>query len=617
MKIQHLQCLVCTWSLALAACGGGGSPGATANTTPSLDGIAAVGAPLPKADVILKDANGKTLTTTSDSDGYFKFSDLTGYVAPLMIQATGSAGGTTYVLHSVTNTVPEKGVAGTLNINPATDAITTQAFASPPDQVFADATKIKALSTDQLTQSKAAVTAALADTMKALSIDAKTDLMTTSFTANSTGMDKLLDLVDFSNQRANINTKNQDIKISLKSTGQAVTVAPTSTAATVTKAAAPTAADASLDLSGIKTLVSKTSDLMKTQSTIDSAAFANAFSDAYLDQGETKAEILTQLRSSNFVGASLGDYVIKRCDGATKICFGTLALTKIDGYTSSKNMPVIHTNGQWQFYGDHAPFTMEANPGYQAHYTVKDGLSTLLYEQIGMNIYIPGSRTYATRSNWEHKSAKLKVSYDAGSTYPDEATFEQLSGCNQGLIFTSNKNNNQCDNFVQFSTEMTNNTNAALERGNLKLMVELYPNANFSGTKLVSDLKIQTLFTSDTGKAALADSGLGVNDADLGSSERLRFTGSNLDFLNVTMKSRANITQTNWQHFFDNEDLEFKALRNDLTLAKFKNNCTECAKVMTDDAIFYHIDLQIRDRQRRQLTIHKTLQMPTNAMSSP
>jgi hypothetical protein len=589
----------------MTGCGGSGADNSTTNKA-SLNGVAAVGAPLANAVVTIKDANDKTSSTTTSSTGNYSFGDLTGFVAPLLIQATGTAGGTEYVLHSVLDAVPAQGVTGTLNTNPASDAITTQAFASPPAQVFADAAKIKALRTDQLTKTKAAVTAALADTMKALSIDAKTDLMTTSFTANSTGVDKILDLVDFSNQRASTASKDQDIKISLKSTGQAVTVTPTSTAATVAKLAAPSAAEASLDLSGIKTLVSKTSDLMKTQNLINSDTFANSFSDAYLDQGQTKSEILSQIRNG-LVGATLSDYVIKRCDGATKICFGTLTLTKTDGYTSGKVMPVIYANGQWQFYGDRAPFSMEANPGYQAHYTVSGGSSTLIYEQIGMNIYIQGSRTYATRSNGEYKSAKLKVSYDAGSTYPDEATFEQLSGCDQGLIVTSNKNNNQCENFVQFSTEMTNKTNAALEKGQLKLVVELYPNADFSGNKLVSDLVIPTLFTSDTGKAALADSGLSVNDADLGSSERLRFTGSSFDFLTVTMKSRANMTQTKWQHSF-NDNLTVKALRNDLTLAKFKNICTECAKVMTDDAIFYHIDLQIRDRQQRPLTIHKTLQ---------
>jgi hypothetical protein len=591
----------------MTGCGGSGADNSTTNKA-SLNGVAAVGAPLANAVVTIKDANDKTSSTTTSSTGNYSFGDLTGFVAPLLIQATGTAGGTEYVLHSVLDAVPAQGVTGTLNTNPASDAITTQAFASPPAQVFADAAKIKALRTDQLTKTKAAVTAALADTMKALSIDAKTDLMTTSFTANSTGVDKILDLVDFSNQRASTASKDQDIKISLKSTGQAVTVTPNSTAATVAKVAAPSDAEASLDLSGIKTLVSKTSDLMKTQNLINSDAFANSFSDAYLDQGQTKSEILSQIRNG-LVGATLSDYVIKRCDGATKICFGTLTLTKKDGYISNKVMPVIYANGQWQFYGNQAKFSFEISPAYQEHYSVSGGKATLFIQQTGLNIYIPGSRIYG--GNREYVAGRLYLSFDGGQNYEplnDGLQFKVLDGCEQGLISAKNFMKGECDNFVDFSdqTQFIDDFNAANESGLLKMKLKLYKNTDMSdASPIETPLVFPTMFTKERAAAAMIDSGLGVNDADLGSSERLRFTGSNFDFLNVTMKSNANLlSQSNWQHTFGN-NLEVKALRNDLTLEKFKNNCTGCT--ITGDAIFTRIDLQMRDRQGRQLTIHKSL----------
>ena len=593
----------------LIGCGGGGSDNSSSNKT-SLNGVAAVGAPLANAVITIKDANGKTLSTTSDSTGFYSFSDFSGFVGPLLIQATGTAGGFEYVLHSVLNNAPVEGLTGTLNTNPATDAITTQAFGESPSIVMADTDKIKALNSAQLNQSKAAVTASLAETLKVLGLDAsKIDLMTTSFTANSTGVDKMLDLVEFS-------TQSQDIKISLKSTGQTVTVAPTSTASSVAKSAAPTSADISLDLSGINTLVNSASALLKTQAGITSSQMLTLFSSSYLDQGQTREEQITQLQK--LAGASLGNYVVKRCDGASKICYGTVSLIKPDGTTNSgKVMPVILGNdGQWRFYGDQAKFAFEISPAYQEHYSVNGGQAQRDIQQTGLNIYIPGSRIYGgTR---EYVAGRIYLSFDGGQSYEtlnEGLQFKVKSGCDQGLISARNIINNECNNFVDFSDQdsVVNNFNAASESGRLKMKLALYKSSNMSDQPIETPLVFPTMFTLNTGAAAMIESGLSVTDADLGTN-RIRFSGANFDFLNANVGLCTATSASNSCHSFTfDNNLSVKALRNDLTLEKFKNNCGDSCANLPADSVFTHIDLQIRDRQGRQFSIHKQFIPPSSS----
>ncbi|KAA0889833.1 fibronectin type III domain-containing protein [Oryzomonas rubra] len=106
-----------TVGLMLAGCGSGGG-GLSSQT---VGGTAAVGAPL-SGQVSLKDSSNapQTRTTVIAGDGTFAI-DVTGLQAPFILQATGSASGTSYKLHSFAEGT------GTANINPLSDAIVASA----------------------------------------------------------------------------------------------------------------------------------------------------------------------------------------------------------------------------------------------------------------------------------------------------------------------------------------------------------------------------------------------------------------------------------------------------------------------------------------------------------
>ena len=84
----------------LVGCGGGGGgqepvsqpPPAPVVATPSLSGVAAVGAAVGLATITLTDANGLTRKTTSAADGSYRFDDLSGLQAPFQVQASGTLG---------------------------------------------------------------------------------------------------------------------------------------------------------------------------------------------------------------------------------------------------------------------------------------------------------------------------------------------------------------------------------------------------------------------------------------------------------------------------------------------------------------------------------------------
>ncbi|WP_168206090.1 fibronectin type III domain-containing protein [Geobacter sp. FeAm09] len=119
--IQRTLAAITVFSLAtaglIAGCGGGGG----GLSSQVVSGTAAVGAPL-SGQVSLKDSSAtpQTRTTVIGSDGSFAI-DVTGMQAPFILEATGSAAGTSYKLHSFAEST------GTANINPLSDAIVASA----------------------------------------------------------------------------------------------------------------------------------------------------------------------------------------------------------------------------------------------------------------------------------------------------------------------------------------------------------------------------------------------------------------------------------------------------------------------------------------------------------
>jgi hypothetical protein len=193
-------------SAALVACGGGGgdsavsvappAPTTTAPETSSISGVAATGQAMVGATITILDANGTSATKTADSAGSYSF-DVTAMTAPFVITATAQVGDTQLSLTSMVAEKPAAGSTGTANITPLTNAIA--ALLAPhgnPEELVAPAVLKTVVTKAKLDEVTAKIRAAIENILKDAGLDSTNfDPVSTVFTANRQGADRVLELV--------------------------------------------------------------------------------------------------------------------------------------------------------------------------------------------------------------------------------------------------------------------------------------------------------------------------------------------------------------------------------------------------------------------------------------
>jgi len=611
--LTHLLTGICIATL--TACGGGSG---TASTTPSLSGTAAVGAPLAGATVILKDGAGKTLTQTAGADGSYTFSDVSGFTAPLMLQATGTAGGTSYTLHSVLETVPAAGVSGVINVTPATDAATAQAVGADPATVFADAAKIKTVDATKLADAKARLNAALKDVLTALGEDpSKVDLFTTKFAADNKGLDKLLDLVAISNNTA---ASGQAIQITDKNTQATNTIAPDAKPADVAKVTAPSSDDVKLDTSGIKTMLSSFNKLTSTEADINSAAMLDIFDTDFLDNGNNRAAQISSI-AKNAVGLQLSNYVLNGCNTAATpvVCQGQATATKSDKSTETFTLPVVlGADKKWHAYGNRTPFKFELKPlAYQQNYVGTNAPAPTL--QTGVNFYFTGyaGSSYDSSKPRTYQSVILYGSIDDGATWTETTRLKVNSTCNGDYlpIDVGTSTSAACSNFkvVSNATAIANN-NAAQAQGKKWFKIVAYPNADYTGTPTsYQHRSARPLFDATTGAAAVAASGLSITNNELGTNS-VSFFGNLLD-VNIGIQPVGLTYEANRAAWQDKSMIN--ALGGKATIAAALAQCgSSCTTAYGSGAKITSIQLSSNDAQGRGIWVRWMIVNSTTATTS-
>lgn len=351
MKIIKLS--ICIASLmAIYACSGGSSTGT------GLSGTAAVGAPLENALVTLKDADGTSQTVTANANGEFAFADVGALKAPFMLKAVGIVGGEEQTMFSALEDKPTAGSPGVINVTPMTHAIVAQlAPSGDPAALFsAPSTLSTVITPTAMTGAKERTVEAVKSVMQELGIT-NFDPFKDKFVANSTGRDKLFDLVKFQPSASG------DIKIIDKASGVQTSVGKNDNVAAVTAKKLVFDPDlAKIDFSSIKTLVSGIKSAMTNKSSTEAAALID---NSFLHDGKTKTQFVTDITSGTDVSV-LTDFVIGACDKLTKVCMGNATLKMTKGsvsFTEVQPMPVKQqTDGSWKFYGNQQAFRYEIAP---------------------------------------------------------------------------------------------------------------------------------------------------------------------------------------------------------------------------------------------------------------
>jgi len=194
------------------------------SVTPSLSGVAAVGAPLSGAKMTLTDSRGVQKTTTADDQGNFAFTDLDGMVAPYQIMAVMSLGDRTVSHYSLVASVSG---AQTANVTQLTSAMA--ALLNSDAGVLTSLTneQLAALTPDAINQAKQKILNSIKPLTDKI-VTGSFDPVTTPFVANGTGADLLLDHLDLTVRSDKISLSNKMAVTDSNSLSTAIGVVPKS-----------------------------------------------------------------------------------------------------------------------------------------------------------------------------------------------------------------------------------------------------------------------------------------------------------------------------------------------------------------------------------------------------
>lgn len=331
--------------------------------TPSVSGVAANGAAMGNATVTLTDATGKTLSTTAGDDGTFNFPDLTGYTVPLQLSASGQVGAKQVTQYSIYANALTNGT-NTINITPLTSAIVGLVA---PSGVLSDLTpaQLAAISPSQVSAASTQIMSVIAPVAANITGAGQFNPITTTFSANGTGVDRLLDHLDVAVRPDGVDISNK-MAITTGSSSTATSTVAKGGSATVS----PLTATDVVDMSNIDTLIAQfqscfavSSTQRLTNKTASSATLASACGvmalPNYLHNGNTFmsrwAGLLNSPAIDNTTKISRPEIRLRISSNPDVIAIN---LNLVDNTGTGITMPEIiqrQSDGSWKLYGSQRP----------------------------------------------------------------------------------------------------------------------------------------------------------------------------------------------------------------------------------------------------------------------
>lgn len=339
-------------ALAVSACGGGGGGGGGSNPGTSrvlISGTAAAGAPV-VGYVSVRDssANPQPIRTgvPIDANGSFTI-DVTGLTAPYAFLASGTVGGRSVTLYSAATSADEN---GTINITPFTDLMIRNIAASAVDS-YIDGGGFTGLTVAELDAARVTLTQQLAPALLAMGLSDSIDLLRATFNADSTGLDRFMDVVRVSTTPTTATITNiMDAANTL--------IIDTTTGNTSGTLGTGGLASSGTDFDLIVQTLNAFADQFAT-SLPNIAAVRPVFADTFLDGGTGREAFLTDLTTNpGIVGLQVTAIVVDELDtgaGTALVHFvpvfpGNLTLPDKPGGVAMWYM--VKVGGEWKINGD-------------------------------------------------------------------------------------------------------------------------------------------------------------------------------------------------------------------------------------------------------------------------
>ena len=367
--------IVAVCSALLSACGGGGSSSSAASATPAsvsrIGGTVAVGAPMLNATVTVKDVNGLTRSVTAAADGSYSGLSVDGMTGPFRIQACGLVDGHSVCYYAVVDQ------AGTANVTPLTHATASLALGQDAATLFD--TNAAAPSSAALDAKKQRLLAALAPVIAAVGLPAGVDFASVAFSADRTGVDKLLDAVKITTG-TDVGSGNQATTfVQVEGKIGAGNVFLGSDGANSGSLSA--GADLSIDLRGISTVFERMSTAVgaATESAcgtsmagagiFDAAFSLNIDGNMALTADTAPAAICHFAAQGNLLGGVFANPVLRDCDfsGSDKICTAGFDIVKGDVVFDGAELAVVLRSGTtvWKLLGRESAYEIHVGAAVQ------------------------------------------------------------------------------------------------------------------------------------------------------------------------------------------------------------------------------------------------------------
>ncbi|MFZ3083738.1 hypothetical protein [Rhodoferax ferrireducens] len=341
-------------SLFLVGCGGGGGSSAPAAPSTLLSGTAAGGAAV-IGSVIVTDSKGATKSGLIEA-GHYSI-DVSGMTGPFVLKAAGTVGNTSVTYYSAA-TVAD--VGGTVNVTPFTNLIVSNIAAQMAENYFKDGAHSDQIGTlitpANLVAAETALQAKLQPVLAAMDINENIDLLRSTFAADHSGMDAVLDLVKVEvDLTTNIATLKNALTLAVISTDNATLPTDDNTKVDETKIAeiTPTAAT---DLQAVVAKLNGFAALFATGLPTPAVMEASGVFDAssnFMMSGQTFAQFASELSTEpGAVGLKFSNVAIKLdASGTSGMLTADISSNSAD-FGEKIQLKMVKVNGVWQVQGD-------------------------------------------------------------------------------------------------------------------------------------------------------------------------------------------------------------------------------------------------------------------------
>ena len=447
----------------------------SSSTTP-LAGVAAVGAPLAGATVILVDAAGTTKTVTADAEGAYTFDNVGAMTAPFLLKASGVVGGEEQTIYSALDEKPTPGETAVLNATPMTNAVVAQLSDGDPAKLFAAPTTMGTfIKPADMGAAKQKIMAVLEDQIKEQGLDpSKFDPFKTPFKANSSGFDKMLDLVKMQADASG------NMTVIDKSTGieKSISKSENLAAMTAKKMPPPPAGMKDLDFSKVKTLVDGMNSAWKSSGKLNLNQY---FDSGFKSDGLNAVNFIAQITQGTESPEKIDGFVFGPCNVSVKVCEGTVALINKDGSFQQSSMPVKFDDQAktWKWFGNQRDFEFYLNQEVVITTTLDSANNVTLDQYEGFRLWIDktigkkATLAIGVKPDLNSEASSWTTITTLNQNYPNNAE------C-QNLRLDSKDNNDPCNHFIKFD-EISSSLSGAKDAyiaGLLRFKISIYLNAS-------------------------------------------------------------------------------------------------------------------------------------------